>query len=51
MADSEVQKYLYEDYQTVPELRSRLKRYFKFYNQEHLHQSLYYITPTEIHFS
>jgi len=25
------------EYKTVPELRSGLKRYFKFYNQERLH--------------
>jgi len=38
------------DYQTVPELRSGLKRYFEFYNQERLHQSLDYQTPKEVHF-
>ncbi len=38
------------DYQSVPELRSGLKRYFKFYNREQLHQSLDYQTPSEIHF-
>lgn len=38
------------EYQTVPELRSGLKRYFKFYNQERLHQSLSYQTPSEVHF-
>jgi hypothetical protein len=35
---------------TVPELRSGLKRYFEFYNQERLHQSLGYKTPREVHF-
>lgn len=39
------------DYQSVPELRCGLKRYFEFYNQERLHQSLDYQTPVEIHFS
>jgi len=39
------------DYQTVSELRVGLKRYFEFYNQERLHQSLGYQTPAEIHFS
>ncbi|SCN46973.1 Mobile element protein [methanotrophic endosymbiont of Bathymodiolus azoricus (Menez Gwen)] len=39
------------DYQTVPELRSGLKRYFEFYNQERLHQSLDYQTPSDVHFS
>ncbi len=38
------------DYQTVPELRAGLKRYFEFYNQERLHQSLDYKTPSEVHF-
>ena len=38
------------DYQSVPELRSGLKRYFEFYNRERLHQSLDYQTPNEIHF-
>lgn len=38
------------EYQTVPELRSGLKRYFEFYNQERLHQSLGYKTPSEVHF-
>ncbi|CAC9525684.1 Mobile element protein [uncultured Gammaproteobacteria bacterium] len=36
------------EYQTVPELRSGLKRYFEFYNQERLHQSLGYITAREV---
>ncbi len=38
------------EYQNVPELRSGLKRYFKFYNQERLHQSLDYQTPSEVYF-
>ena len=38
------------EYKTVPELRSGLKHYFKFYNQERLHQSLDYKTPSEVHF-
>jgi len=38
------------DYRTVPELRSGLKHYFEFYNQERLHQSLDYQTPSEVHF-
>ena len=38
------------DYQTVTQLRSRLKRYFEFYNHERLHQSLDYQTPNEVHF-
>jgi putative transposase len=39
------------DYQTVPELRRGLERYFEFYNQERLHQSLDYQTPAEVYFS
>lgn len=39
------------DYQTVPELRQGLERYFEFYNQERLHQSLDYQTPAEVYFS
>ena len=38
------------DYQTVLELHSGLERYFEFYNQERLHQSLDYQTPNETHF-
>ena len=38
------------DYQTVTQLRSGLKRYFEFYNHERLHQSLDYQTPNEVHF-
>ena len=37
------------DYQTVPELRCGLKRYFEFYNQARLHQSLDYQTPAEVY--
>jgi putative transposase len=39
------------DYQTVPQLRRGLERYFEFYNQERLHQSLDYQTPAEVYFS
>lgn len=39
------------EYQTVPELQLGLKRYFEFYNQKRLHQSLDYQTPNEVHFS
>ncbi len=42
----------YEDvyphgYETVPELERGLGRYFRFYNEERLHQSLEYRTPGE----
>ncbi len=44
----------YEDiyirgYETVPELQRGLARYFVFYNQERLHQSLGYETPLEVY--
>lgn len=39
------------DYQTAPELQRGLERYFDFYNQERLHQSLDYQTPAEVYFS
>ena len=40
----------YEDiylkcYESMPELREGVKRYFEFYNTERFHQSLYYPTP------
>jgi putative transposase len=38
------------DYATVPALEAGLHRYFTFYNQERLHQSLDYRTPAEVHF-
>jgi putative transposase len=43
----------YEDiyircYEAVAELRQGLRRYFVFYNQERLHQSLGYETPAEV---
>jgi putative transposase len=44
----------YEDiylhgYEGVPELRTGLGRYFPFYNEERLHQSLEYRTPGEVY--
>ena len=44
----------YEDiyirgYESVPELRSGLARYFTFYNEERLHQSLGYRTPAAVY--
>jgi putative transposase len=41
--------YLY-DYATVPALMAGLRDYFIFYNTQRLHQSLGYLTPTEVHF-
>ena len=38
-----------KDYQTVPEARAGIEKYFKFYNQERLHQSLDYRTPAGLY--
>lgn len=38
------------DYADVPEVYDGLTRYFAFYNDERLHQSLHYATPREVHF-
>ncbi len=40
-----------KDYATVPELDTGLHKYFRFYNDERLHQSLEYRTPAEVHFA
>jgi len=37
------------DYQEIREAKDRLGRYFEFYNNERLHQSLDYRTPGEMH--
>jgi len=39
-----------KDYATVPELDAGVAAYFRFYNDERLHQSLNYQTPAEVHF-
>lgn len=39
------------DYDSVPALEQGLDRYFWFYNQERLHQSLDYQTPAAVHFA
>lgn len=39
------------DYATVPELQTGLADYFRFYDDERLHQSLGYRTPAEVHFA
>jgi putative transposase len=36
------------DYESVMEARAGIERYFRFYNQERLHQSLQYRTPATI---
>ena len=38
-----------KDYVSVTEARAGLERYFRFYNQERLHQSLDYRTPAAIY--
>ena len=38
-----------KDYSWVTEARDRIARYFRFYNQERLHQSLDYRTPAAIY--
>jgi len=40
-----------KEYATVPELDAGLADYFRFYNDERLHQSLNYRTPAEVHFA
>jgi putative transposase len=40
--------YLHE-YATVKELSAGLRKFFEFYNNERLHQSLGYLTPQEVH--
>jgi putative transposase len=37
------------DYGSVPEVQDGLGRYFRFYNEERLHQSLNYRTPAAVH--
>ncbi len=38
-------------YQTMEEARQGLTEYFKFYNQERLHEALAYETPNEVHYA
>ena len=38
------------DYQTVPEALQHLEAYFRFYNEERLHQALAYRTPAAVYF-
>jgi putative transposase len=37
-----------KDYATVTEARAGIEKYFRFYNQERLHQSLQYRTPAAV---
>ena len=39
-----------KDYEVVMELEAGLREYFRFYNEERLHQSLAYRTPKAVHF-
>jgi putative transposase len=41
--------YLHE-YQTVADVRTHLAVYFRFYNEERLHETLGYRTPQEVYF-
>ncbi len=40
-----------KDYEGVPEAIAEIGSYFRFYNEERLHQSLGYHTPAEVHFN
>jgi transposase InsO family protein len=40
-----------KNYASVLALEQRLQTYFRFYNQERLHQSLNYQTPVAVHFA
>jgi putative transposase len=39
-----------KDYQTVSDVRQGMNRYFPFYNNDRIHQSLEYRTPRTAHF-
>lgn len=40
-----------QDYQSVPETRAGLSRYFQYYNTRRPHQALEYKTPSEVHYA
>ena len=46
-----VEEVYLRDYQTPGEARVHLERYFRFYNEERLHQSLGYRPPAEVFFA
>ena len=39
-----------KDYQSIPEVKIGLTKYFNFYNHERFHQALNYQTPAKVHF-
>lgn len=39
------------DYESVPDLRRGVARYFRFYNSRRFHQALDYQTPDEVYFA
>ncbi len=39
-----------KEYRTARDAYKSLKEYFLFYNNKRLHQSLYYLTPAEVHY-
>jgi len=43
------EKVYLNQYQTIPEVRSGLAKYFLFYNQERIHEALDYRTPHELY--
>ena len=38
-----------QEFSTSEEVRLALKKYFRYYNHERMHQALEYLTPYEIH--
>ena len=48
MAVAQYEEVYLKDYESVTEARSGIDRYFRFYNQERMHQSLQYRTPAAI---
>ena len=40
-----------KDYRTMAELKTEIKRYFEFYNDQRFHASLDYATPNDFYYS
>lgn len=38
------------EYESMPELKASVERYYQFYNSERFHQSLEYRTPDEVYY-